>query len=456
MNIKTISEPLGTVKKIWTSEFNTNERYRPLSYLLFQEVKDGLLVQNSVTGELIHTDKDTWNNLAVEDLKTLVEKHFLVPESFNDKKYIDQLRKILPMAIRKKGITKYVVFPTTSCNARCFYCFESDIKHISMTQEVADKTVEYIVKSSMGQRVTLSWFGGEPMLGIKTIDYICDKLRDKGVEFVSSMTSNGYLFSKEIAEHAKIDWNLKSIQITLDGTEEIYNKTKAYVGKQEISPYHRVLNNIEYLSENNIRVAVRLNLGNHNYEDLSRLLDELAERYKNKSNIYLYCAILFDDAGFEPQSFDENTLENLINRQEEINNKISLSDFKNSYASLPVLKVKFCMADNDNCINIISDGKLGKCESCFDMFVGDLDKGITDREMVKRWKEPVFWGICNTCELYPSCYQLKLCGTRRKCNELMRDNKIANIKKTMVSKYIDFKEVQISQEYEETEMEFDT
>lgn len=456
MEIKTISKPLGTVKKIWTSQYDSKTNYRPLSYLLFAEADDGMLIQNAVTGELIHTDNETWDNPTEDNLRTLVEKHFLVPESFNDKQYINQLRKLLALVYQKKAVTIYTIFPTTGCNARCFYCFENNFKHISMTKEVADKTIDYIVKNSMGQRVTLNWFGGEPMLGAKTIDYICSQLKDKGIEYFSYMTSNGYLFSKEISEHAKKQWNLKSIQITLDGTEELYNKTKAYVGKQEISPYNRVLNNIEYLAENDIRVTIRLNLGKHNYNDLSELIDELADRYKDKSNIHPYCAVLYDDAGFEPQHFDDETIKKLIFQQEDIFSKITSSGFIVKYVSLPALRVNSCIADTDNCIAISPDGSLGKCEHyCFDMLVGDLDNGITDKEMLRKWKEPIFWEICNSCELYPYCYQLKLCDPTRQCTEQMKNKKFSDIKKSMLNKYQQFKLKQISQEYEEAEIEFD-
>ena len=50
----------------------------------------------------------------------------------------------------------------------------------------------------------LSWFGGEPLMGIKRIDQICMDLEGRGIKFSSNMISNGYLFDEEIVARAVI------------------------------------------------------------------------------------------------------------------------------------------------------------------------------------------------------------------------------------------------------------
>ena len=59
------------------------------------------------------------------------------------------------------------------------------------------------------------------------------------------MISNGYLFDDTIIEKSVNDWNLNSVQVTLDGTEEVYNKIKSYICHDLISPFMRVIENIE-------------------------------------------------------------------------------------------------------------------------------------------------------------------------------------------------------------------
>ena len=120
-----------------------------------------------------------------------------------------------------------------------------------MSEETGFKVVEFIADHcGKNRKVTLDWFGGEPTLGIERIDQISRGLREKQIRFTSLMISNGYLFSDELIRRATEIWNLTDIQITLDGTEEIYNRTKAYVNAEN-NPYHTVLDNICLLYTSN-------------------------------------------------------------------------------------------------------------------------------------------------------------------------------------------------------------
>lgn len=361
--IKTISKPYGMIEKLWKKSFNSNEEYRPLSFLIFKECDDGLLILNTVSSELILISEEDWNNPNPEIKKELVEKHFLVPENMDDKKYIDQLRVLLSMALRSNAITYYTILPTSCCNARCFYCFESEYKQTTMSEETAQKTVDFIVEKSLGKKVKLAWFGGEPMLGSKTIDYICNELKLKGIDFKSTMISNGYLFDKELAEKAKNDWKLQKIQITLDGTEEVYNKTKNYKYKSlDESPYYRVLKNIEYLTNNEIFVDIRLNMSLYNVEDIKKLVNELADIYIGNKHIHIYSHTIYEDVGTHPISLSNDTNKDLFNINRSINDTLADLKFRSKYSRLPVLMHSSCMADSDFAIVISPTGKLGKCE----------------------------------------------------------------------------------------------
>ena len=113
-----------------------------------------------------------------------------------------------------------------------------------MDSAVAEKTAEYIARHCGGKEVSLSWFGGEPLYNMEAIDIICRRLEDKSVAFHSKMISNGYLFDKEIVRKANEDWKLRNVQITLDGTEDVYNKTKAFIYKG-INAFKRVIGTVQ-------------------------------------------------------------------------------------------------------------------------------------------------------------------------------------------------------------------
>lgn len=402
-----------------------NALYRYANFTLKTDCEDGFLLHNTLTGEVLFFDnqEDVENNRQL-----LIEKYYLVTNDFNDIETVEQLRNLLRLKNSNKGIFSYTILPTTCCNARCFYCFENGIKKYPMTKEVAEDSVQYILSHRHNMSVKLRWFGGEPLLGKNIIDYICNRLMDEDVPFYSTMLSNGYLFDDEVIKKAKSLWNLKSLQITLDGTEEVYNRIKAYVGIKD-SAFNKVLDNIDKLLDNEIRIQVRLNMDSHNAEDLSNLIDMLGDRYKGKKGISVYVAKLFDDEDKKDAELKEIWYHKLVNKLRE--NKIGGYSRK-----LSKLKYSSCMADTYDHIIINPNGELAKCEHyCEEKLVGNIYSDEINQEMINYWKETEKGEICNTCPLQPSCIILKNCFNTEICDEYKRDKKIDTIKDTLLHYY---------------------
>ena len=88
----------------------------------------------------------------------------------------------------------YRIYTTMACNARCPYCYEKGIKPEHMSYQTADALIEFIVKNCReNSHIVLEWFGGEPLVNEKIIDYICEKLtqllKEKKASFNSNMVS---------------------------------------------------------------------------------------------------------------------------------------------------------------------------------------------------------------------------------------------------------------------------
>ena len=79
-----------------------------------------------------------------------------------------------------------------------------------------------------GNIINITWFGGEPLLNVEIINYICEKLVENNIKFISSIITNGYLFNDKLVTMAGHKWNLSHAQISLDGTEPEYNRIKNY------------------------------------------------------------------------------------------------------------------------------------------------------------------------------------------------------------------------------------
>ena len=142
----------------------------------------------------------------------------------------------------------FTILPTTACNARCPYCFEMDHPIMTMSNDYIENVVAFIAKQSKQfKQISITWFGGEPLLFSNIISSIMEKLliacADKKIS--CSIITNGVLFDAETVKRAKKDWHVDYVQITLDGTQHNYEKIKNYVNIQGAFP--RVLNNIQFL-----------------------------------------------------------------------------------------------------------------------------------------------------------------------------------------------------------------
>lgn len=442
--MQTIKESRKNISLIWRRPAPSQTIYRPLKYLIKATVEDGTLLYNVVTSEMILLDDKeakVFEGLPAmysPEMDELIARHYLVKEDFEEQKSVRELRALLRKLEPSQRIHGFTILPTTECNARCFYCFESDHKRCTMTKEIVSDVVEYMAKMCKGEPVEIGWFGGEPLVGKKCIAQICDGLKQKGIKFKSSMVSNAYLFDKELVQVAKEEWNLRSIQITLDGTEEVYNKTKAYINPKD-NPYERVLQNIDDLLDAGIAVSVRMNVTDSNVDDLSNLIDILEVRFNGKKGFSCYAHAVYEDVGFEPLSYNDSTRDMIDSRTIALETKLREKKLLGKMTKLPALRTANCMADNDSCRLIYPDGTIGKCENrSSDDGIGDIYNDITNKEMDDLYKASEQIPECCECSLFPYCVNLKLCPETGLCSKARVDWKTdgsITLMKEMYEKY---------------------
>ena len=449
-------EIIVTENKTVTKIFSKTRKHKTCECHMFygveQKVDEGVLLCNLQAREVVLLTKEEWEN-RMSNLY-LKEHGFLVPKHSNEKEYVDLVRWMLETRQRKsKNITGYTIFPTTDCNARCFYCFELGRSRVPMSKETAEKTAYYIKNHSGGEKVKLSWFGGEPLYNREAIETICKILKEENVEFKSSAVSNGYLFDAETVKTAVEDWNLKSVQITLDGTEETYNKVKAFVYKG-VNPYQTVMENIGHLLDAGVRIQIRLNMDLYNAEDLMKLVEELAERFGGRKGISVYAHHIFK--GNEAMA-DSHTEEEWAERTQamiRLEDKIRECGLESKAGISKHIKLNHCMADSGKSVTILPDGHIGLCEHFSENeFIGHIDQEGFDEAMVKSWKERMpELPECAECVLYPECIQLKKCPNGGKCFPALREERIRKIKRQMLNEYERWKSQQTSEETDEDEL----
>ncbi len=407
--------------------------YRMMKYCVSLEVEEGVLLFNVLTRELLLLTQEEYDKRY--EFENLKNRWFIVPEHLNEKEYVGLVRWTLKhMQEREKEITKYTIMTTTDCNARCCYCYEHGCKKVTMTEETAHKVAGFIKEHCGDKPVRINWFGGEPLVNASVIDIISGDLYEEGISFQSAMISNAYLFQEQIIERAVNQWNLKSVQVTIDGTEEIYNRSKAFVNP-EGSPYQIVLSNIRNLLAAGIRVAVRLNLDMTNGENLLLLVDELNDHFVGSKGLRAYVQFIFDTEKNMTELYSEEELEKLYHMAEQLEEKLSqyglLVHDKNGIVRK--LRVTQCMADNDSATLITPEGYLGMCEHYPDSErMGHVDCPERDQKMMESWKaEKEEIPECGDCVCYPECIRLKKCNTYGDCFDLERKRKEDRIMRAM-------------------------
>lgn len=114
------------------------------------------------------------------------------------------------------------------CNLRCKYCFagEGDYhgEKALMPVEIARKAIDFVIENSGNRRnIEIDFFGGEPLLNLKTIKetvaYAKEREKDANKRFRFTVTTNGLLLDDETMEY--LNETMDNIVLSLDGRREI-------------------------------------------------------------------------------------------------------------------------------------------------------------------------------------------------------------------------------------------
>jgi len=435
--ITKIAEPLDNLLR--KQETEDGQTYRPMNFVVEQPVAEGLLLYHTLTKTmlLLSPEEAEFYRSRPEALPQLIENWFLVPTVHDDRLLSRQVRDVARLTREEqKGITNYTILTTTDCNARCFYCYEKGRPRRPMSHDTALRTAQYIIDHCEKQEVSISWFGGEPLFNKPVITIICHQLAKAGIDFSSSMISNGYLFDDDTVKEAIDTWRLRKVQISLDGTETIYNRSKAYIHKG-VNAYQRVLANIHRLLDAGIRVSIRLNIDVHNADNLKELADELHQEFGSNDRLTVYLHMLFEKSDGSVAIKNEQERKAVFEKMKEIEARLTEYGLYEVKPLSEGIKINRCMADNDHSVVIEPSGNIGKCEHYSDdHYIGHIDSDDLDEAMVERFREcHDEIEACATCFDYPNCFWLKLCEDYAYCYPETRDDKLNKIRQRMLKTY---------------------
>lgn len=422
-------------------QYDKNKKYRWLHFCLKRENNNEYLLYNNLTREYLILTVEEFKELSssnfskpVELVRSLVEKWFLVPEDAVDYNLCDQIKSILKLyENRDDSICKFNIFPTSACNARCFYCFEAGSRQYSMDDKTAKDVVEYIVRKCKGKPVILYWFGGEPLCNTRAINIICDGLSKNNIKFKSRITTNGYLFNEEMILLAIKNWNLKVAQVTLDGLEETYNRVKNYKNNDK-NAFAKVISNIELLCKHGVDLKIRLNMDLYNSKELRELINYLNIRFAKFDNFAVFVRPIYENEGFEKITHTKDERKKVSDEFLDLLNYIDELGLRGKIGLSRKYKTTSCQADEKSWAMILPDGHLGFCERFVDRdFYGTIYDDA-DKPIWSEYKE--IEEKCKMCPAYVDCVRLKKChGCNHECYDYEQKLRIDVIERGMIAEY---------------------
>lgn len=195
-----------------------------------------------------------------------------------EREILDLIDKSNYVLSQKSESIDITLMLTLKCNFRCAYCYQDRVnKELNdndvyrFIQEI-EKIVDLGVKT-----INLHYFGGEPLLMKKTIQYIDNKLKEisfnLNINYNSYLTTNGSMLDKGTLETI----NFKKIQLTFDGNEQFHNKFKI----SNNFDYYGLLRRIgEIMVFSNSKLNIRFNICKENKDTFPEVLRDIFRNEK--------------------------------------------------------------------------------------------------------------------------------------------------------------------------------
>lgn len=299
-----------------------------------------------------------------------------------------------------------IVNPTLDCNLRCWYCYEKHRGGSMMKPEVIEsikKLIDAKVADTRLTKLSLSFFGGEPLLGwskvvIPLLGYAVKVCRNRSIHFDTGFTTNGVLLSEQkFNELSDLGLNNTSFQISFDGNRVFHDSSRIGISKQPT--YDKIMRNVALGASRGFIMNLRFNYTPETIDSFVDILSEF-EQLPEESKRHIICNFqqVWQTGG------DGGTTRNKAVKLVEA---FKASGFAATSDTLYHRHV--CYADNSNNIVVNYNGDLYKCTAR--EFDSATREGVLHGDGNVEWNErynnrmKVRYAVraCRECSIMPIC-----------------------------------------------------
>jgi len=343
-----------------------------------------------------------------EDTEKLTRLGMLTPDRQQER---DEVHNYLGEINRLNTGLAVSVILGLDCNFSCTYCYEGSMKgKHAMAEDTADQLITYIKSrfTTDKNKLTLDFYGGEPLLYTKRIKYIASQLKsfveEQGGIFRFSLVTNGSLLSRKIATEL-VPLGLSIAKVTVDGPAAIHDQYRPFKSGQP--SFAIIMTNARDCCDI-MKIGLGGNFSAANYQDFPDLLDSMADYGlipEKLGPVQFFPVIQTKDQYANPEfsggckTCNEAWVADATLRlREEV--------LKRGYKT-PKMGPSPCMVDIDDAFVVHYDGSIFKCVALIghpQFAVGDVWQGTGDfREIyaLNSWRNNE---ACRQCVYLPLCF----------------------------------------------------
>jgi len=306
------------------------------------------------------------------------------------------------------------IFPTEKCNFRCTYCYEDFL--IGRMSEANQRGVKNLItnRASELKELSISWFGGEPLLALPVIRNICKHAKalseEHGFAFDGGFTTNAYLLTREVMEEL-VSLHQTFYQITLDGWGSQHDKTRKRA--DGAGTFEKIWANLLDIKQSSARfeIVFRIHLTHENFDSLKELCTHLGQEFGRDNRFRLNFQDIRDLGGSGSENITPITADTYKSRSQQlarvfaIASGVPVEEFKEVEVEVQTGESAsgrrayemggnepyICYASKPNHLMIRANGRIGKCTVALDDARNDLGKICEDgtisidQEKARKW-----------------------------------------------------------------------
>lgn len=325
------------------------------------------------------------------------------------------------------------ILPTHQCQFKCIYCFEGE-KNSNVLTDKACADIQSFLKKRVDSvnKLHITWFGGEPLLGINRIRqlsaFMLDLCKEHNIHYYADMTTNGYALSPSRCDLLINECHIKRYIVTIDGTADVHNRRRPL--RNEAGTFDTIWHNITMLIKTGADVCIRVTIDKSNINNIREFIDFIANSEVAAKTGLVFVRTI--DYLFTPDSIKSNlyTVEEFANIEMEL---IKYAHQKQilRYTIPSPCPLGGCLRKGDVVI-----GTKGEIYKCLDTVgdaqwitghISDVNESI-DANWYQDWLswEPSDNTTCKECKLQPLCnggcphnalFSSKMHGTAYQCPE---------------------------------------